>query len=74
MITIRNIPEDLYKSLVSLAAKQRRSLQQQALLLLEAAKTLNNRSPLREALVIRERLAGRKLGDCVAEVREDRSR
>jgi plasmid stability protein len=74
VITVRNVPDDLHRALSRLAARNRRSLQQQALVLLDRARRLDRDSPLEAAQSIRKRLAGRELGDSVAEVREDRER
>jgi len=73
-LTIRNVPDPLYRALVSLARRNRRSLQQQALILLEHARLLDRSSPLERAAAIRGRLAGRDLGDTVAELRKERRR
>jgi plasmid stability protein len=74
VITVRNVPEDVHRALTRLAERHRRSLQQQALLLLERARQLDRESPLGAACELRERLAGRNLGDTVEELREDRDR
>ncbi len=73
-MTIRNIPEDLYKAIVRLAKRNRRSIQQQVLVLLEKARALDDDSPLERAMKIRKSLEGRDLGDTVAEVRKERER
>jgi plasmid stability protein len=73
-ITIRNVPDDLYRTLVKLAGRNRRSLQQQLLVILEQARVLDDDSPLEKASRIRRKLAGRKLGNSVAELREERAR
>ena len=73
-ITIRNVPDDLYRTLVKIAGRNRRSLQQQLLVLLEQARVLDADSPLDNAAKIRRRLANRKLGNSVAELREERAR
>lgn len=73
-ITVRSIPEDLYRAIYSLAKHNRRSIQQQILCLLYAAKDLGNSSVLQSASKMREKLKGRELGDSVAEIREDRER
>ncbi len=73
-LTIRNVPEPLHRSLCELASRNRRSLQQQVLLLLERAHVLQGASPTVAAAGIRRRLAGRPLGNTVAEVREERAR
>lgn len=72
VITVRNVPEDLYRSLVRQAERHRRSLQQQILLLLERARALDQEPPLERAAGIRARLQGRMLGDTVTEIREER--
>ncbi len=73
-LTVRNIPDDVYRALTTLAARNHRSLQQQVLVVLERARALDQPSPVRRAAQWRERLAGRPLGDTLAEVREERSR
>jgi len=74
VLTVRNVPDDLYEILVGLAARNRRSLQQQSLDLLERARLLDHVHYLERAASVRSRLQGRKLGDTVAEVREERTR
>lgn len=73
-ITVRNIPDDLYQDLRRLADDNRRSLQQQTLVLLERARLSRLGSPTKRAAAIRSRLAGRVLGNTVAEVRSERAR
>ena len=73
-ITVRNVPDDLYGDLKRLAARNRRSLQQQALVLLERARIARLESPVERAAAIRRRLEGRALGDTVAEIRQERER
>jgi plasmid stability protein len=73
-LTVRNVPDDLYRSLSSLAARNRRSLQQQVLVVLERVRALDQPSPLRRATEWRKRLQGRDLGDTVLEVFEERHR
>ena len=73
-ITVRNVPDDLLAELKRLAAQNRRSLQQQVLLLLERARVSRRESPVERAAALRERLAGRELGDAVREVRDERAR
>ena len=73
-ITVRNIPDDVYRAVADLAARNRRSLQQQVVSLLERARRLHGEPPLTRAAALRERLAGRDLGDTVEEVREERRR
>ena len=73
-ITVRNVPDDLYRDLRQLAERNRRSLQQQALVLLERARLSRLGSPAKRAADIRSRLAGRTLGNTVAEIRNERDR
>jgi len=73
-LTVRNVPDDVYEALSSLAKRNRRSLQQQVLVLLERVRALDRPSPLGAAAQWRARLQGRPLGDTVAEVREERRR
>jgi len=74
VITIRNIPEDLYRIIVELASRNRRSIQQQVLRLLERVRRLEGKSPIEKAVGIRKKLSGRKLGDTVSEIRKERRR
>lgn len=75
-LVIRQIPPDLYVAIKNLALRNRRSMQQQILVLLECAKFLDYKvgSPVTMAEEIRNSLSGRELGDTVAEIREDRER
>ncbi len=75
VITVRNIPDALYRVLVRSAERNRRSLQQQVLTILERARLIDDADPpIERALRMRARLAGRALGDTVAEVRRERRR
>lgn len=73
-LTIRDVPEDLYRLLKRLAERNRRSLQQELLIQLEHARLRATDSPLERARVLRESFAGRDMGDVVAEVRAERAR
>ena len=73
-ITVRNVSDDLYLDLRRLADRNRRSLQQQALVLLERGRLFQNGFPAKRAAEIREKLAGRKLGDTLRELRDERDR
>lgn len=73
-LTIRNIPDETYRALVARAQRNRRSLQQECLLLLERARSLEKAGGIGRARAIRERLQGRNLGDTVRELREERDR
>lgn len=78
-ITVRQVPDDVYEALQALAQRHRRSLQQEAIALLERARWLRGESPLQRARNIRASLAAkpgakRDFGDTLAEIREDRER
>ncbi|MBW1910791.1 MAG: hypothetical protein JRJ11_14840 [Deltaproteobacteria bacterium] len=72
--TIRNIPDDLYRIIARMAQRNRRSIQQQVLSILDRARVLDSESPVKRAMTIRQNLAGRELGDTVDEVRKERMR
>ncbi len=72
-MTIRDVPDDV-RSALKLARRNRRSLEQQVLWLLDNARQLDRDSPVVEAAAFRARLAVRDLGDTVAEIREERRR
>jgi hypothetical protein len=74
VLTIRDVPVDLLRSLKALAVRNRRSLQQQVLTLLEQVRVLDLEAPSERAAAMRNRLAGRELGDTVADVRGERER
>ena len=73
-LTIRNIPNDLYSIIGRVAQRNRRSVQQQLLVILDKMRMLDSESPLDKAAAIRERLAGRALGNTIKEICEERSR
>ena len=73
-LTIQNIPDDLYKIIVNMAKTNHRSIQQQILFILERARIFSNKSPVEKAKDIRQRLQGRKLGDTIKEIEEERNR
>ncbi len=73
-LTIRNIPEDLYRVITRLAQRNRRSIQQQVLTILERARMLDIQPPTDRARKIRERLKGRKLGNVLNDIRKERTR
>jgi len=74
IITIRNIPDDLYRVITRIAKRNRRSIQQQMLTIIERARILDTESPVEKAMEIRKRFSGRKLGNTVEEIREERNR
>lgn len=74
VLTIRNVPDDLYAILARRARLHRRSLQQEVLAVLERARVLEGEPPTARAQMIRHRLSARQLGDTVQEVRQERDR
>ena len=74
ILTIRNVPEDLYKTIAEQAQLNRRSLQQQVMTLLDKARLISQDCPVEKAAELRQRLAHRKLGDTVREIRAERKR
>ena len=73
-VTIRNVPNDLYDTLTELAKRNRRSIQQQLLVILERARLLNGAPPGVKAAEMRKKLSNRSLGDTVSEIRSERNR
>ena len=73
-LTIRNIPDDLHRVITRLAQRNRRSIQQQVLTILERARILDIQPPSDRAKEIRNRLDGRKLGNMVNDIRKERNR
>ena len=73
-LTIRNIPDDLYRVITRLAQRNRRSIQQQVLTILERARVLDINPPTDRAKEIRRQFTGRKLGNIVEDIRKERNR
>lgn len=73
-LTIRNIPDDLYRVITRIAKRNRRSLQQQVISILDRARVLDTDSPVNTAMAIRHQLTGRELGDTIMEIQEERNR
>ena len=73
-LTIRNVPDDLYRVITRLAQRNRRSIQQQALTILDRVRIHDTESPIEKALEIRRRLAGRELGNTLKEIHSERKR
>jgi len=73
-LTVRDVPDDVYEALKALAERNRRSLTQQVVVLLEQVRSLPSRPPSERAAELRRRLAGRALGDTVQELRRERER
>jgi plasmid stability protein len=73
-LTVRNVPDDLYRSITRIAKRNRRSIQQQVLILLDHSRILDSESPLERARAVRRHLSGRQLGDTLADIHEERRR
>jgi len=73
-LTIREVPDVVYTTLRECAVKNRRSLQQQVVFMLEREADLIRGSHADRLLRWRQRLAGRKLGNIVADIRRERDR
>lgn len=73
-LSIRNLPDDVYEALKALAAANHRSMQEQVRCLIERETRLVAGPGLATARVWRSKLADRKLGDTVEDVRKDRAR
>jgi len=72
-ISIRNISDEVYEALKVMAAANHRSMQEQLRLIIE--REVRVASPtMADARAWRARLAGRKLGDTVEDVRQGRDR
>ena len=73
-LSVRNLPDDVYEALRVMAASNHRSIQEQVRCLIEREAKLSSGPGLAVARAWRARLAGRALGDTVADVRQDRAR
>ena len=73
-ISVRNISDEAYAAIKEMAARNHRSMQEQIKRLIEREARLARASAVSRAQAWRYALAGRNLGDTVAEVREDRAR
>lgn len=73
-LSIRNLPDDVYDALKAMAAANHRSMQEQVRCLIEREARLAAGPGLAVARAWRARLAGRNLGNTVADVRKDRAR
>lgn len=71
-LSVRNIPDDIYKALKNLAKLNHRSLQEQVRYLLAMQVRLISPSPLAEAKNWRNKLKNRMLGNTIDDIREDR--
>lgn len=73
-ISVRNISDEAYDAIKEMAARNHRSMQEQIKRMIEREARLVRVSAVSRAQVWRTTLAGRALGDTVAELREDRAR
>jgi predicted CopG family antitoxin len=73
-MTIRSIPDDVYETLKSLAQAEHRSLQEQILNVIEREANLIRGTSLHRALQWRRKLARRRCGDIVEDIRSERQR
>lgn len=75
-ILVRSVPQDVLASLKEQAAQNRRSLQQELLLLLESAARKDCSAAVQSAALIRKRLSGygRTFSDSTGQIRDDRGR
>lgn len=73
-LSIRNLPDDVYEALKTMAATNHRSMQEQVRCMIESEARLSAGAGLAAARAWRLRLAGRTLGDTVEDVRADRAR
>lgn len=73
-LSIRNLPDDVYDALKAMAIANHRSMQEQVRSMIVRETRLAASPGLAEARSWRFRLAGRELGDTVADVRQDRDR
>ena len=71
-MTVRNVPDSIYKQLTEWACANNRSLQEQVRHLLVQEVKLHKPSALEAAAAARKRLKGRALGNVVVDIREDR--
>ncbi len=73
-LTIRKVPDEVYTELAEWATESRRSLQEQVLYIIEEDVKLRRTSVMEAAAEYRTRLAERKIGDVVQDIREERAR
>lgn len=73
-MSLRNIPEDVYRGLQKMAKSNRRSLQEQTKYLLEQEIKLRRGSFVSKATTWRDRLMGRSFSNTIKNIREDRQR
>lgn len=73
-LSIRNLSDEAYEALKTMAAANHRSMQEQVRSMIEREMRLAASPGLAAARAWRLRLAGRELGDTVNDVRQDRAR
>ena len=73
-LTVRGVEDGIYEALRDLAAKNRRSMQEQVKLILEREVSLSRGGHLSRCLAIRKRLEDRDWGNVVTDIRRERER
>lgn len=73
-LSLRAIPQDVYNGLKAMAARNRRSMQEQARLLLEREVRLHQPAAMERARQWRERMRQRPMPHLLDDLRSDRDR
>jgi hypothetical protein len=73
-LSLRGIPDDTYEGLRQLAARNHRSMQEQARMMIERDVRLSRSSALDAPRQWRERLKGRSFPGLISDLRADRDR
>ena len=73
-LSLRGIPDDTYEGLRQLAARNHRSMQEQARLMIERDVRLSRSSAVDAPRQWRERLKGRRFPGLISDLRADRDR
>lgn len=73
-LSLRAIPQDVYNGLKAMAARNRRSMQEQARLLLEREVRLHQPAAMERARQWRERMRQRPMPHLLEDLRSDRDR
>jgi hypothetical protein len=73
-LSLRGIPDDTYEGLRQLAARNHRSMQEQARLMIERDVRLSRSSAVDAPRQWRERLKGRSFPGVISDLRADRDR
>ena len=73
-LSVRNLPDDLYAAMKTMAAANHRSMQEQVRLLIEREVRLHQPGAMERARSWRERMRERPLPQLLADLRADRER